>query len=136
MNKNFLFLVSVSVAVSACASGPRPPADSPAELAECARLSDSLARHTSTDSLPLARFIAKPRVLPAPALRPGDSLAVEFLVRPDGLADINSVEITGPKDPAFVRSVLRLLTESRFMPAQVRGCKVLSRYNLIVKPAA
>jgi hypothetical protein len=76
-------------------------------------------------------------VLPVPpTLRRGDSIAVEFVVRPDGLADPTTVEITGSNDQAFARNVLRFVTESRFMPATVTGCNVLSKYNLIIKPAA
>ena len=134
MNK---YIALVAVAVSACASGPRPLSVSAVEQARCAGVSDSLSKYTSSDALPFAHLIGTPRVLPVPpALRRGDSVAVEFLVRPDGLADASSMEVTGTSDPAFVRSVLRLLAESSFIPGRVNGCNVLSRYNLVVKPAA
>jgi hypothetical protein len=71
-----------------------------------------------------------------PTLRRGDSIAVEFVVRPDGVAEPSTVAITGSNDQAFARDVLRFVTESRFMPATVSGCNVLSKYNLIIKPAA
>ena len=83
MNKNFLLLASatVTLTLSACASAPRPIEVSPA----CAALSDSLSKYVSADALPFAHLIGTPRVLPVPpALRPGDSIAVEFVVRPDG----------------------------------------------------
>jgi hypothetical protein len=135
MNKNCLLLLSVAVTltVAACASGPRPVAISPA----CAGVSDSVSKYVSIDALPFAHIIGTPRVLPVPpTLRRGDSIAVQFVVRPDGMADPTSVEITGSNDQAFARNVLRFVTESRFMPATVSGCNVLSKYNLIIKPAA
>ncbi|GAC1411753.1 MAG: hypothetical protein NVSMB53_07900 [Gemmatimonadaceae bacterium] len=84
--------------------------------------------------MPFAHIIGTPRTLPVLAEMPADSVAVEFIVRPDGIADTSSVEITGANDPQFVRSVMLFATQSRFSPAQISGCNVLSRYNLIVKP--
>jgi TonB-like protein len=135
MNKNWLLLLpmTASLTLVACASGPRPLAISPA----CADMSDSVAKYVSVDALPFAHLIGTPRVLPVPpTLRRGDSIAVEFVVRPDGVADPSSVQITGSNDQAFARNVLRFVTESRFTPATVTGCNVLSKYNLIIKPAA
>ena len=100
--KNFLLLASVSVTVTlfACASAPRPAAVSP----ECAAASDSLSKYVSVDALPFAHLIGTPRVLPVPpSLRRGDSIAVEFVVRPDGLADPSTVEIIGSNDQGFAR---------------------------------
>jgi hypothetical protein len=137
MNRNCLLLASVAAMVAACASGPRPLAVSPAEQARCAGVSDSLSKYVSADALPFAHLSGSPRVLPAPpALRPGDSVFVEFVVRPDGLADAGSIEISGPSDPAFVESVRRFMTASSFIPGRVSGCNVVSKYNLVVKPAA
>ena len=135
MNKTCLFLLSVTVTLTvvACASGPRPVTISPA----CAGVSDSLSKYVSVDALPFAHIIGTPRVLPVPpTLRRGDSIAVEFVVRPEGVADPGSVVIVGSNDQTFTRNVLRFVTESRFMPATVTGCSVLSKYNLIIKPAA
>jgi hypothetical protein len=103
----------------------------------CAGVSDSLSKYVSMDALPFAHIIGTPRVLPVPpTLRRGDSIAVEFVVRPEGLADPATVQITGSNDQTFARNVLRFVTESRFIPATVTGCNVLSKYNLIIKPAA
>lgn len=135
MNKNFL-LVALAVAaltLSACARAPRPVALSP----ECAAASDSLSKYVSIDALPFAHLIGTPRVLPVPpSLRRGDSISVEFVVRPDGLADPSSVEIIGSNDQSFSRQVLQFVTESRFIPERGMGCNVLSKYNLVIKPTA
>lgn len=131
MNKNFLLLASgtVTLMLAACARGPRPLAVSPA----CAAASDSISKYVSTDALPLAHLLTQPMMLPAPPqLRRGDSVIVEFVVMPDGRPDAGSLEITGPRDPDFNRSVLNFMGASRFMPAQVGGCGVLSKYNLFV----
>jgi hypothetical protein len=123
-------LVAVAIA---CASGPKP-AIAPAEDARCMALSDSLSKYISADALPAAHIVGTPRTLPTPAnMRPGDSVAVDFVVRPDGVADTSSVQITGAGDPQFVRSALLFATQSRFIPARVSGCNVLSRYNLVVR---
>jgi hypothetical protein len=136
MKNTLLLLASVSLTATliACASAaPRPVAVSPA----CAAVSDSLSKYVSVDALPFAHLIGTPRVLPVPpSLRRGDSIAVEFVVRPDGLGDASSVEITGSNDQAFARQVLRFVAESRFIPERVMGCSVLSKYNLVIKPTA
>ena len=136
MIKSFLLLASVAVMLSACASRPRPIAVSPAERLRCAGVSDSVSKYVSADALPFAHLVGTPRVLVPPALRPGDSITVEFLVLPEGLGDPSSVEINGSSDPAFARSVLQLVTESSFVPARLTDCNVLSKYSLVIKPAA
>lgn len=135
MNKNLLFLASGTVIViaAACSRAPRPLPVSPA----CAGASDSLSKYVSKDALPFAHIIGTPRVLPVPpGLRRGDSVSVEFVVQPSGLGDPSSVEIVGSTNPGFTRDVLRFVTESRFIPATVSGCNVVSKYNLVIKPAA
>jgi hypothetical protein len=137
MIRDFVFFASAAVTVLACASGgPRPISVSDAERARCAGVADSVAKYVSTDALPFAHLAGNPRVLPAPpALRRGDSVLVEFVVRPDGLADPGSMEISGPNDPSFAQSVVRFMTSSSFIPGRMNGCNVPSRYNLVVKPA-
>jgi len=66
-------------------------------------------------------------------MQPGDSVAVEFVVQPNGLADTSSVQIIGASDPQFIRSAMLFASQSRFTPARVSGCNVVSRYNLVVK---
>jgi hypothetical protein len=124
----------IAMVASACASGPRPTPLAPLDP-RCAAVSDSLSKYISADALPLAHLDGNPRTLPMPrAMQPGDSVEVDFVVLPTGVADTSTVSIIGDDDPRFVRSAVQFAAESRFTPAQVSGCNVLSRYNLIVKP--
>jgi hypothetical protein len=134
MNRKFFQVALVTLAVAACA-GRNPRAGMlPAQTARCADLSDSVFKYVSLDALSPAHLVGNPRLPRVPsALRPGDSVYVEFLVRPDGLADTSSVQIMGPSDQEFVRGALAFATQSRFMPAQTQGCFVPSKYNLVVK---
>jgi len=131
---NSSLVVGVVLVAGACAAGPRPVAIPPAEALRCAGVSDSVSKYVSEDALPFAHIIGTPSTLPVPATMPADTVAVEFVVQPDGVADTSSVQVTGASDPRFVRSVMLFATKSRFSPAQISGCNVLSRYNLIVKP--
>jgi hypothetical protein len=109
----------------------------PERAARCADLSDSVSKYVSADAFPLAHVVGKPLLPRTPAvLGPGDSVYVEFLVHPDGLADTSTVMIGGATDPEFLRSAVAFAAQSRFMPAQSQGCPVLSRYNLVVKSRA
>jgi len=69
-------------------------------------------------------------------LGPGDSAYVEFLVRPDGLADTSSVLVSGASDAEFLRSAVAFAAESRFVPAQAQGCPMMSKYNMVIKSRA
>jgi hypothetical protein len=119
----------------ACASSaPRPLAMTSEEQLRCAGVSDSVSKYVSEDALPLAHLVGSPRTLPVPAsIRPGDSVAVDFVVGQDGVADTSTVVIVGADDPQFARSAMQFATGSRFTPARISNCYVLSRYNLIVK---
>ncbi|HEY6090237.1 MAG TPA: hypothetical protein VD771_10675 [Gemmatimonadaceae bacterium] len=137
MQKKFVIFALFGVSLVACSRGPRPITVSALEQARCVGVSDSLSRYVSADALPFAHLVGTPRILPAPpALRRGDSITVEFLVLPTGLADPTTLEIVGTTDPGFTRSVQQLLAQSSFVPGRVSSCNVLSRYNLVVKPAA
>ncbi|MEA2705670.1 MAG: hypothetical protein QOH22_458 [Gemmatimonadaceae bacterium] len=134
MNKQFL-AGTLALAVAACASRTRGPALTMTE--PCAALADTMSKYISVDALPLAHVVGNPRLPQPPAvLGPGDSAYVEFLVRPDGLADTSTVLIGGPTDPGFVRSAVAFAAESRFVPAQSQGCPMMSKYNLVVKSRA
>ena len=118
----------------ACARGPKPVAISSAEQERCSAIADSLSKYISEDALPFAQLAGRARALTAPStMRTGDSVAVEFVVFPNGTADTSSVEIMGATDPDFLRRAVAFATQSRFTPAQVSGCNVMSRYNLVVK---
>lgn len=134
MNKQFLVGIS-ALAVAACASRTRGPALMVTE--PCAALADTVSKYVSVDALPLAHIVGNPPLPRTPGvLGPGDSAYVEFLVRPDGLADTSTVLVSGVSDPDFVRSVVAFAAESRFVPAQSQGCPMMSKYNLVVKSRA
>jgi hypothetical protein len=134
MNKQFVIAIS-ALAISACAS--RPSGSGLALPEPCAALADTVSKYVSMDALPLAHIVGSPRLPRTPAmLGPGDSAYVEFLVRPDGLADPSSVVVTGASDPEFLRSAVAFAAESRFVPAQSQGCPMMSRYDLVVKSRA
>ena len=134
MTRQFLIAVS-ALAITACASGTRGPALTMTE--PCAALADTVSKYVSVDALPLAHIVGTPRLPPAPALLgPGDSAYVEFLVRPDGLADTTTVLVSGTTDREFARSSVAFAAESRFVPAQSQGCPMLSKYDVVVKSRA
>ena len=133
MTKPFLLAIS-TLATAACASGARGPT---LVTEPCAALADSVSKYVSVDALPLAHIVGNPRPPRTPAvLGPGDSAYVEFLVRPDGLADTSTVLVSGASDPEFLRGAVAFAAESRFVPAQAQGCPLMSKYNLVVKSRA
>ncbi len=134
MKKQFLFVASLAVVAAACASRGRAVALSPEQAARCSDLSDSVTKYVSTDALPRAHVVGNPRLPRVPGtLGPGDSVYVEFFVRPDGVADTSTVQIVGASDPEFVRNALSFASESRFTPAQAQGCPMPSKYSLVVR---
>jgi hypothetical protein len=134
MKKHFLVVIPLALAAAACASRTPSVAVTPAQAERCAALSDTVSKYVSADALPLAHIIGNPRLPRIPVrLRPGDSVYVEFLVRPDGVADTSSLQIMGPSDAEFVRTTLAFASQTRFTPAQAQGCPVPSKYNLVVK---
>jgi hypothetical protein len=127
-------LVCCLLVTAACASGGRQSEILSPEQARCAAVSDSMSKYVSTDALPFAHLIGNPRRLPSTAtIRPGDSVVVEFAVRPDGMGDTAVVQVMGANDPQFVKSAILFATENRFIPAQVAGCNVVSRYQLVAR---
>jgi hypothetical protein len=129
-----IVLVAFVGAVEACAARSPSVAVAPAEAVRCAAVSDTLSKYVSQDALPLAHLLGTPVLPRTPAaLGPGDSVYVEFVVRPNGAADPATLQIAGVSDPDFVRSVNAFAAQSRFSPAQMQGCSVMSKYNLVVK---
>ena len=134
MNKQFLIGL-LALGIAACASGARGPAMTVTE--PCAALADTVSKYVSLDALPLAHIVGNPQLPRTPAvLGRGDSAYVEFLVRPNGLADTSTVMVSGASDPEFVRSAAAFAAESRFVPAESEGCPTMSKYNLVVKYGA
>jgi hypothetical protein len=120
--------------IDACA-GRSPVNGVSPETARCAALSDSVSKYVSADALPLAHLVGNPMLLHAPTgLGARDSVYVDFVVLPTGLADASTILISGTTDPEFARSVSAFAAQSRFAPAQMQGCSILSRYNLVVRP--
>jgi hypothetical protein len=133
MTKNLL-LLACGVALVACAGRSPEVGVAPAEVARCSAVSDSLSKYVSQDALPLAHMLGTPVPPGRPAaLMPGDSVYVEFAVRPNGVADPGTIQISGPSDPDFVRNVTAFAAQGRFSPARIEGCSVVSKYNLVVK---
>jgi outer membrane biosynthesis protein TonB len=126
-----IFLV---LAGAACAS--RSPSLAPSPEAErCYAISDSLSKYVSVDALPLAHISGNPTLPRSPGtLGAADSVYVEFPVTPDGVADTTALVVTGTSNPEFVRSVSAFASQARFVPAQIAGCNVISKYNLTVRP--
>ena len=134
MNRKFLLVSSFALAAAACARTPRAGM-LPEPTGRCADLADTVSKYVSQDALPLAHLVGNPARLPRvpAALGPGDSVYVEFVVRPNGMADTSTVQIFGPSDPEFARGVAAFAIQSRFTPAEAEGCSVLSKYNLVVR---
>ena len=133
MNKRFFLAIS-ALAIAACASRTGGPT---LVTEPCAALADTVSKYVSVDALPLAHIVGNPPLPRTPAmLGPGDSAYVEFLVRPDGLADTSTVVVSGASDPEFLRGAVAFAAESQFVPAQSHGCPMMSKYNLVVKSRA
>jgi hypothetical protein len=134
MNKQWPLAMS-ALAIAACASRTRGPA---LVSEPCAAVADSVSKYVSVDALPLAHLVGNPRLPRTPAMvgGPGDSTYVEFLVRPDGMADTSTVLVSGASDPEFRRSAVAFAAESQFMPAQAQGCPMMSKYNFVLKSRA
>jgi hypothetical protein len=131
---DFATRLGLLTAAAACAGGPKSIALSPAQDERCSAISDTLSKYISADALPFARVVGSPRELAPPSgLPPGDSIAVEFVVFPNGAADTSSIQIAGASDPDFTRRAMTFATRNRFTPAQVSGCNVMSRYDVTVK---
>ena len=99
----------------------------------CAAVADTVAKYVSEDALPAARLVGDESLRPPAHVGAGDSVEVDFVVMPTGLADTSSVQVVGVSDPQFVRNAVRFAAENRFTPAQVSGCNVVSRYSVVMR---
>ena len=127
-------LILLSALTVACAGRSNPSDVGILQDPRCAAVGDSISKYVSEDALPPAQLVGGD-ALPRPAVvAPGDSVAVDFVVFPNGIADTSSVEVLGASDAQFVRSAVRFAARHRFAPAQVSGCNVISRYSVIMRP--
>lgn len=101
----------------------------------CAAVGDSISKYVSEDALPVAQLIGDQTLRAPSTVRGGDSVSVDFVVFPNGIADTSSVEVLGASDPQFVRSAVNFAARHRFAPAQVSGCNVISRYSVVMRSA-
>jgi hypothetical protein len=129
------FALALASALVAVACGGRAVSLAPLPVdPRCAAMSDTLSKYVSADALPEAGFAGDTRVLRGAApLRAGQTILVSFVVRPNGFADPDLVEIVGPNDPAFQRAVTSFAQSNRFVPGQSNGCNVVSRYTLVLR---
>ena len=126
-------LIVFSVLTLACAGRSNPSDAGLVQDPRCAALGDSISKYVSEDALPTAQLVGND-ALPRPAIvAAGDSIAVDFVVLPNGIADTSSVEILGAGDAQFVRNAVRFAARHRFAPAQVGGCNVISRYSVVMR---
>ena len=125
-------LVGATLGVLGCAGRSNAGDVAMVQDPRCAAVDDSLSKYVSEDALPVARLIGDD-AMPIPLSRTADSVSVDFVVFPNGVADTGSVEVIGASDPQLRRSAVTFAARHRFTPAQVSGCNVISRYSLIMR---
>jgi hypothetical protein len=101
----------------------------------CAAVGDSISKYVSEDALPAAQLIGD-ETMRLPLTRAGDSVSVDFVVFPNGVADTSSLVVVGAADPQLRRSAVSFAARHRFAPAQVSGCSVISRYSVVMRSSA
>lgn len=127
--------VAALVAI-ACAGRSTQPNVPLVQDARCTAVADTLSKYVSEDALPAAQLVGDKSLRPPAIVQPGDSVEVDFVVWPNGVADTSSVEVSGVNDPQFMHDAIRFAAGNRFTPAEVSGCRVVSRYSLIMRPGA
>jgi hypothetical protein len=126
-------IVGVVLMAPACAGRSNTSDVAFVQDPRCAAVGDSISKYVSEDALPTAQLVGDD-ALPRPAGgHPGDSVAVDFVVFPNGVADTSSVEVLGSSDVQFVRNAVRFAARHRFAPAQISGCNVISRYSVVMR---
>jgi len=118
--------------LAACAGRSKPDVDM-IQDPRCVAVADTISKYISQDALPAAQIVGDESLRRPELSRPGDSVVVDFVVWPTGIADTSSVQVVGINDPQFVRTVVRFAAENRFRPAQVSGCNVVSRYSVVMR---
>ena len=127
-------MIAVGVTALACAGRSNQPNVPLVQDARCSALADRLSKYVSEDALPAAKLVGDESLRPPALPSSADSIEVEFVVFPNGIADTSSVMVSGASDAQFVRSAVRFADQNRFTPAQVSGCSVVSRYSVIIRP--
>lgn len=128
-------LVSVAALVTIACAGRSTEAIPPlVQDARCTAVADTLSKYVSEDALPTAQLVGDKSLRPPAIVQAGDSVEVDFVVWPNGAADTSSVQVSGASDPEFIRNAVRFAAGNRFTPAEVFGCRVVSRYSLIIRP--
>ena len=125
--------VAAAAVVAACAGHSNQTNVPLVQYARCAAVADTLSKYVSEDALPAAQLVGDESLRPPAGLGSADSIEVDFVVFPNGVADTSSVVVTGASDPEFVRNAIRFAAQNRFTPAQVSGCRVVSRYTVIMR---
>ena len=126
---------AAAVAVAVACAGQSNRSNVPlVQDARCSAVADTLAKYVSEDALPAAQLVGDESLRPPGGLGSADSIEVEFVVFPNGVADTSSVVVTGVSDAQFMRSAVRFAAQNRFTPAQVSGCSVVSRYSVVMRP--
>lgn len=123
-------LVAVAFGVLACAGRSNVGDVTMVQDPRCAAVDDSISKYVSEDALPAAQLIGND-AMRLPIVRAADSVSVDFVVLPNGVADTSSVEVIGASDPQLRRNAVTFAARHRFTPAQVSGCSVISRYSLV-----
>ena len=126
---------AVALVALACAGRSNASDAATVQDPRCAAVDDSLSKYVSADALPVAQLIGDESLRAPSTIRDGDSISVDFVVFPNGVADTSSVEVLGAGDPQFVRSAVNFAARHRFAPAQVSGCNVISRYRVVMRSA-
>ena len=128
-------VAAVAFVAAACAGRSNSSDVAMVQDPRCAAVDDSISKYVSADALPVAQLIGYESLRAPSTVRGGDSVSVDFVVFPNGVADTSSVEVLGASDPQFVRSAVSFAARHRFAPAQVSGCNVISRYSVVMRSA-
>ena len=121
---------SLILVAAGCSSSPAPVAAIPVDP-RCEAISDTLAKYVSSDALPPATYSGETAGLKKEA--PATVVSVDFLVGPDGRADPSTVEVIGGSSSSYDQAVAAFAAKNRFVPGQVNGCNVESRFTLVLR---
>lgn len=127
------FLIAMIFTALACAGRASTSDVAFVQDPRCAAVVDSISKYVSEDALPTAQLVGDDALPRLGRVAAGDSVAVDFVVFPNGVADTSSVEVLGASDAQFMRNAVSFAARHRFAPAQVSGCNVISRYSVVMR---